>query len=253
MSEYIDYPHALQIDASFGAEYDPYPGSRIPRPHPAARPAPSWISTGNAQLAPPASTPKVTPTNAHATSPIPNVHRLTANVDPEQQYTRTPGRSPNSVVHSPTMPGASRFREIDQPEPTRWTCPPTFHFRPVAAQAGSQTACSPWPCALGTGPRYLRRFRRLRLRLRAMASPGASGSPRLPTDRIRISRLGGMERLQMKITVASSRGRMETNHLDRRRTNIRMTLRGKWMSWILRRRWCCVQDLKRMRPQRRSS
>ncbi|KAI0690486.1 hypothetical protein BC835DRAFT_177472 [Cytidiella melzeri] len=115
MTEYLDYPHSLQIDASFGAEYDPYPGNRV-RQGP-GRPSPSWISTGNLQP-PQSSTPRVTPVNA--TSPIPTVHRLTRDFDGD------PSRTPVALGSPLVMPGASRFREADQVEGTRWPAgPPT--------------------------------------------------------------------------------------------------------------------------------
>ncbi|KAI0698326.1 hypothetical protein BC835DRAFT_1334562 [Cytidiella melzeri] len=87
MTEDLDYPHSLQIDASFGAEYDPYPGNR-------------------------SSTPRVTPVNA--TSSIPTVHRLTRDFDGD------PSRTPVALGSPLVMPGASRFREADQVEGTRW-------------------------------------------------------------------------------------------------------------------------------------
>jgi hypothetical protein len=109
MTEYLDYPHSLHIDASFGAEYDPYPGNRVRQA--SGRPSPSWISTGNLHPAQ-TSTPRVIPGNA--TSPIPTVHRLTRDYDAE------PTRTPVALNTPLIMPGASRFRESDQVEATRW-------------------------------------------------------------------------------------------------------------------------------------
>lgn len=112
MSEYIDYPlppHMSHVDVSFGREYDPYPDNRTGRKMMMSpRAAPSWISTGTNPLQSPRmhATPATSPINLN--SPVPAVHRL----DGE------PARSPRAAA---AMPGASRFREADQAEPTRWT------------------------------------------------------------------------------------------------------------------------------------
>ncbi|KAI0343337.1 hypothetical protein BDW22DRAFT_1268759 [Trametopsis cervina] len=107
-SEYIEYP-TPHIDSSFGAEYDPYPTNRPGRP--------SWNPASF--LPPPTSPSRFTP---HVTSPVPTVHRLTRGDDGDIVHTPIAPTSPGA------MPGASRFRETDQVEPTRWTQPTNVSY-----------------------------------------------------------------------------------------------------------------------------